>query len=93
MKSVKSSQPKIHVPIAYRQRRRLVAIPEDEYRAFLSGRQAIPLNPPIVFTKRPLKELRKELSVAYPDDPNLVADVIAGLKRSSVYAKRPAATA
>lgn len=44
-----------------------------------------------VFTKRPLNEVIDELSEAHPSDPQLVADVIAGLKRSSLYAKRPAA--
>lgn len=43
-----------------------------------------------VFTKRPLKSVETELADAHPDDPQLVADVMAGLKRSSLYAKRPA---
>ena len=45
-----------------------------------------------VFTKRPLEDVQTELVDAHPDDPQLVADVMAGLKRSSLYAKRSATT-
>ncbi len=85
----------ISIPKEFQRARKFVAIPVREYTAFLKTRR-VRRSPTLdsayrVFTKRPLSDVQDELTAAHSDDPQLVADVIAGLKRSSLYATRPTA--
>ncbi|MBI2589839.1 hypothetical protein HYW32_02355 [Candidatus Berkelbacteria bacterium] len=43
-----------------------------------------------IHQKRPLNEIKTELAATYPNNPKLVNEIVSGLSKSSLYAKRRA---
>jgi hypothetical protein len=81
----------ITIPKEFAQVEKLVAIPRE---AYLEWRRTAPKGAsPVgkVFRPRSLEVVARELRTTHPDRPQLVDEVVRGLAKSSLYAKRSAA--